>query len=157
MFLQNRAILAPALFVQSLLAAAIAPEQAAALVHAAVEGDAGALARLKQSAERQAEPLYRLGTLAFEGRLVRKDDALAADLFERAAAKGHAPAQNAFGCMLQTGLVSQRKSWKRRTDTGCSIKRGEESSATVKKPCGVTSSPPMRDIPAASIQFAHDN
>ena len=47
---------------------------------------------------------YRLGTLAFEGSLVRKDPAQAADLLKRAADKGHAPAQNAYGYMLQHGL-----------------------------------------------------
>ncbi len=98
----NIAILAALLLGQPLLALAVTPDQAQALANSAAEGDAGALARLRQAAERHdPESLYRLGTLVFEGRLVRKDLAQAAVLLKRAADKGHAAAQNAYGFMLQ--------------------------------------------------------
>jgi hypothetical protein len=74
---------------------------------AVVAGGAGvgAFERLKQAAERQEpEALFRLGTLLFEGRLLRQRPALAADLMRRAADRSHAAAQNAYGFMLQHGL-----------------------------------------------------
>src|SRR3990167_4971528 len=94
----NIAILAALLLGQPMLALAVTPDEAEALVNSAAAGDAGALGRLKQAAERHdPESLYRLGALVFEGKLVRRDIEQAADLLKRAADKGHAAAQNAYG------------------------------------------------------------
>ena len=84
---------------------AVSPGAAKILVDTAAEGHIDALHPLKEAAEQHdSESMYRLGVLAFEGKLVQKDMALAADLFRRAADQEHVRAQNAYGYMLQHGL-----------------------------------------------------
>src|SRR5512133_2588731 len=98
---RNIALMAALFFGQPVMAFAMSPD----VVDRAAEEHAGTLEPLKKAAERhEPEALYRLGTLVFEGTRVRRDLAQAADLLKRAADKGHAPAQNAYGYLLQNGL-----------------------------------------------------
>ena len=67
----NIAITAALFFGQSVMVLAMSPGAAEVVVDRAA---VGALDSLKQAAERHdPEALYRLGTLAFEGTLVRRD------------------------------------------------------------------------------------
>ena len=97
-------------FGQPVIAAGAAPNEVQASAKTAIEGHTSPwLEQLKHLAERHdPESLYRLGTIAFEGKLVQKDLGLAASLFERAAGKGHPAGQNAYGFMLQHGLGVQQ-------------------------------------------------